>query len=670
MVAVGNGTLLIAFVVAAFTAIAGFLSARWKSPRLYESAVRASVALFILSSITILALLYALVTRDFSVKYVASYTSTALPLFYTVSALWAGQSGSLLFWAWLISVFTIIVLRQNRDKNQQQMPYVIGILSFVAFFFLLLLVFTTNPFERMALVPKDGMGMNPMLINPGMVFHPPTLYLGYVGFTIPFAFALAALITGRLDAQWIKTTRRWTILSWMFLTIGNLFGAYWAYVELGWGGYWAWDPVENAGILPWLTGTAFLHSVMIQEKRGMLKVWNMILIILTFALTIFGTFITRSGIISSVHSFGVSDLGPLFIGFLAIILFVSFGLLISRWQNLRMSYELDSFLSRESTFLYNNLLLVGIAFAVFWGTIFPILSEAVRGVKITVGPPFFNQVTVPLGLALLLLTGLCPLISWRKATFKNLKRNFIVPTAAATLSLALFILFGIRSFYTLVSFTLSVFVLVTILIEFLRGTKTRAMMRSENYFTAFWRLIMRNKRRYGGYVIHLGVIMVFVGITGSSVFKTEKVATLKPGQSMQIGRYNLVYQGLSRFSEKDHQVIAGNLWVEKNGKRLQKLSPQKHFYERRQPTTEVAIMSNLKEDLYTILAAFEEDQRATFKVFINPLVSWIWYGGLIMVIGSLIAVGPERKRKSHTPVAGNALSRSAGHKKEVKVALS
>ncbi|NIA28660.1 MAG: heme lyase CcmF/NrfE family subunit [Actinobacteria bacterium] len=644
MANIGSGSLLIAFIVAVFTACAGFGAATWKSVPLYKSAKRGSVVLFLFISTSILALIYLLITRDFSIKYVASYTSKSLPLFYTISAVWAGQAGSLLFWAWLISFFTIIVLRTNRGKEQQQLAYIVGILASVAVFFIMLLVFATNPFARMSTPPQDGMGMNPMLINPGMVFHPPTLYLGYVGFTIPFAFAIAALLTGRLDARWIKTTRRWTIMSWIFLTIGNLFGAYWAYVELGWGGYWAWDPVENAGILPWLTGTAFLHSVMIQEKRGMLKVWNIVLIIVTFALTIFGTFITRSGIISSVHSFGVSNLGPFFIAFLAVLLVFSFLLLFYRRTALRSSHQLDSFISKESTFLYNNLLLAGLAFAIFWGTIFPIISEAVRGVKITVGPPFFNQVAVPIGLALLLLTGVCSLISWRKATVHNLLRRFITPLIVAALSFVLFLIIGLRSFYAIISLTLSTFVLTTILIEFFNGARTRAIMRSEHVLLALWRLVLHNKRRYGGYIIHIGVIMVFVGITGSTAFKKEIVATIKPGDSISIANYKLKYEDIAANQRKDYQAITARLSIKRNDKIVAELLPQKRFYQGKEVTTEVDIFKSLREDLYVILADYDQSKKATFKVLYNPLVSWLWYGGFMMILGGLIAIGPDRRK--------------------------
>lgn len=642
---IGSGVLAIAFVAAALTAWAAYAGGRWRNEAFIETAERGAVILFSLMSVAMAALLMAFLRHDFSVKYVAEYSSTSMPMFYTVSALWAGQSGSLLLWGWLLSLFGMLVMFQNRQKNREVFPYVLGTISTVSFFFLILMVFATNPFERLPVPPPDGRGLNPLLQNPGMVFHPPTLYLGYVGFTVPFAFAVAALLTRKLDAQWIRSTRRWTLFSWLFLTLGNLFGAQWAYVELGWGGYWAWDPVENASFMPWLTGTAFLHSVMIQEKKGMLKVWNMVLIFATFALTIFGTFITRSGIISSVHSFGMSNLGPLFLGFLAVILVVSLSLLVSRWRDLRSENELDSFVSRESSFLFNNLILVGMAFAVLWGTLFPIISEAVRGVKITVGPPFFNQINVPIGLALLLLTGICPLIAWRKASARNLRRNFSIPATVGILGGGALFFLGVRKAAPLLSFTFSLFVLVTIALEFYRGTRARARISGDSVALAFWNLIVRNKRRYGGYIVHLGVIMIFVGITGSTAFKQEAAATLKPGESMTVGAYTLSYQGLSEYPTRSHYVVAANLWVEKNGRRLEMLTPEKNFYKGHQPSTEVAIRSTLKEDLYVILNSYDKSKTATFKVFINPLVKWIWVGGGVMVLGTFICLGPDRPRR-------------------------
>ncbi len=640
-----NGVLLLSFILAGYAAWAAFMGGRWRQPELVKSAERSAVALFLLSSLAIGILTYAFVTRDFSLEYVASYSSRTLPMFYTVSAVWAGQAGSLLFWVWLLMMFTAIVVWQNQKKNRQLIPYVLGTLLFTAFFFFGLMVYATSPFKLLPSPPADGNGLNPMLQNPGMVMHPPTLYLGYVGFAVPFAFAIAALLANRLDSQWIKTTRRWTLVAWLFLTLGNLFGAKWAYVELGWGGYWAWDPVENASLMPWLTGTAFLHSVMIQEKRGMLKIWNLVLIMLTFSLTIFGTFITRSGIISSVHSFGVSNLGPMFLAFLGLTIAVSGYLLWKRWPQLQSEHRLDAVLSRESSFLFNNLILVGMAFAVFWGTIFPIISEAVRGVKITVGPPFFNQINIPIGLALLALTGICPLIAWRKASKRNLTRNFTIPFAAGLVTALVLWLFGIQSIYPLMSFSLTMFVFVTIVMEFYRGAAARARIAGRSFITALWDLTMRNKRRYGGYIVHLGVLFIFVGITGSSAFVKEKTVSLKKGDTVQIGDYTLHYQGLVDQSTDHARIIAAKMKVEKNGKFIGTLYPAKQQHRRHDPVSEVAIRQTPKEDLYLILSGWDEQERAAMKVLVIPLVAWIWIGGVVMVIGTLIALGPDRFKR-------------------------
>ncbi|MFQ5676246.1 MAG: heme lyase CcmF/NrfE family subunit, partial [bacterium] len=650
---------------AGYASWAAFMGGRWRQQRMILSAERSALALFALATFIMSALVYGFVTRDFSLEYVAHYSSRTLPMFYTISAVWAGQAGSLLLWAWLLTLFAAIVVWQNRQKNRELMPYVLGVISFTAFFFFGLMVYATSPFKLLPQQVPDGSGLNPMLQNVGMVMHPPTLYLGYVGFVVPFAFAIAALLAGKLDAQWIRTTRRWTLFAWLFLTLGNLFGAKWAYVELGWGGYWAWDPVENASLMPWLTGTAFLHSVMIQEKRGMLKVWNLVLIIVTFALTIFGTFITRSGIISSVHSFGLSNIGPVFMIFLGVILVVSFGLLWRRLPALKSINNLDAVLSKESSFLFNNLFLVGMTFAIFWGTIFPIVSEAVRGVKITVGPPFFNQVNVPIGLALLALTGICPLIAWRKASQRNLRRSFTIPLSGAILSAAGLFVMGIRSLYPLTSFTLAVFVVITIVMEFYRGTAARARISGHNFLTAFWDLMTRNKRRYGGYIVHIGVVMIFVGITGSSAFQKEKAVFVKPGDSIQIADYTLHYTGLQDKSTNHAQVVAAEMRVERNGQPLTTLYPERQKYGKQEVVSEVAIRQTPKEDLYVILASFDAEQTARVKVLVIPLVSWIWMGGIVMIIGTLIAMGPDRLKKKSAELTAR---KSVPRKKEVAYA--
>jgi cytochrome c-type biogenesis protein CcmF len=545
MIEIGSFSLTFALIISAYSIASIVFGLRTRREEVLASAENGIKAVFLCLTIASAVMIYALVTRDFQVEYVARYTNRSLPLFYTVAAFYAGQSGSLLFWAWLLSLFGFIVIWQNRERNRDVLPHVNLILSCITFFFIFLMLFVTNPFTRLPTVPPDGQGLNPLLQNPGMIFHPPTLFLGYVGFAVPYAFAMAALIKGRLGSTWIRTTRRWTLFSWFFLTIGNLLGAQWAYVELGWGGYWAWDPVENASFMPWLVATAYLHSVMIQEKRGMLKIWNIVLITLTFLLTIFGTFITRSGIISSVHTFGQSSLGWVFLAFMGLIIIVSFNLLITRLPQLRSRNELDSFLSRESSFLYNNLILIGIAFATLWGTIFPVISEAVRGVKITVGPPFFNKVNTPFGLALLALVGLCPLFAWRKTTFKNLRGNLLLPFVLSAVGGLVFYLLGIRHAYALISFTLSLFVMITIYLEFSQGASVRKKTTGEGLMRALWTIMNRNKRRYGGYIVHVGIVMIFVGVTGSA-FKVEKQATVKKGESFNIKNYTLRYDSLAR----------------------------------------------------------------------------------------------------------------------------
>jgi len=644
MTTIGYFSIVFALIVSAYSCFAIIFGLKTRMGEILKSAEHGITVTFCCLTMASGAMLYALITRDFQIEYVAHYTNKTLPFIYTLTAFYAGQKGSLLFWAWLLSLFAAIVIWQNRKKNQDILPYVNLVLISITCFFIILLVFATNPFEKLISVPSDGQGLNPLLQNPGMIFHPPTLFLGYVGFAVPYAFAMAALITGQLGSTWIRTTRRWTLFAWFFLTIGNLLGAQWAYVELGWGGYWAWDPVENASFMPWLVATAYLHSVMIQEKRGMLKIWNIVLITLTFLLTIFGTFITRSGIISSVHSFGQSSLGWIFLAFLGICAVVSFNLLIHRLPQLKSRNELDSFLSRESSFLYNNLILVGIMFATLWGTLFPIISEAARGVKITVGPPFFNKVNTPFGLALLALTGLCPLLAWRKTTFNNLKRNFLLPGLLSVAGGISFFLAGIRQVYPLLSFTLALFVLLSIGLEFSRGAKARKKARGEHLVKALWMLVNKNKRRYRGYIVHVGIVLIFIGITGSA-FKVEKQATVQQGESFTVKDYTLRYDSISSYPTANKEVYAANLSIFNSGSKIAVLTPEKNFHRGQdQAATEVAIHSSLKEDVYVVLAGFDDD-IATFKVLVTPLVVWIWIGGVIMALGTIFAMLPNLKKR-------------------------
>jgi len=641
---IGYYSILISLFLSAYCGLALILGIKSRRAEVIASAENAALAVLVFLTLSAAAMVYALITRNFQIEYVARYTSRSLSLLYTLTAFYAGQEGSLLFWSWILAIFTAAVIFQNKNKNRELMPYVLLVLTAVIFFFTFVMAAVTNPFKTINFAPSDGQGLNPLLQNPGMIFHPPALLIGYVGFTVPFAFALAALITGKLGSTWIKTTRKWTLTAWAFLTAGNLLGMEWAYVELGWGGYWAWDPVENASFMPWILATAYLHSVMIQEKRDMLKVWNIVLIVFTFLMTIFGTFITRSGLIASVHSFGESSLGWYFLFFLLLALVVSLTLLIFRLPHLKSKNQLDSLLSRESSFLINNLLFVGIAFTVLWGTLFPIISEVVRGVKMTVGPPFYNSVVTPIGLTLLLLTGLCPIIAWRKTTLKKFAGKLLLPAIVSSIAAAGLYLYGIRSFYTLVTFIFCIIVAINLFMEFFTGTRTRHAVFGENYPKAFWSLVIKNRRRYGGHFVHFGVALIFMAFAGSH-FNMEKQVTLEKGESFKIKNYTLRFDALSIYPTASKQKVVATLTVLNDEHPVGIVSPEKSIYfGQNQPTTDVAIHTNFKEDLYVILAGYEKN-LATFKVLVNPLVVWIWIGGGIMVLGTLFVVWPVRRRK-------------------------
>jgi cytochrome c-type biogenesis protein CcmF len=642
MIEVGLLALRLALIAAGYAVLASIFGARKRRADLVASGRAAAYVVHGLIVLAAAVLLRALLQHDFSLEYVAAYSSSTLPTNYTIAALWGGQQGSLLFWTLILTSMSSLVLLQNRDRNEALMPYVTATLMTTAVFFLGLLVFITDPFQRLPVAAREGADLNPLLQNYWMMIHPPSLYLGYVGCSVPFAFAIAALATGRLGDVWIRTTRRWTLFAWFFLSVGNMLGGRWAYEVLGWGGYWAWDPVENAAFMPWLACTAFLHSVMIQEKRNMLKMWNMVLVLLTFTLTIFGTFLTRSGVVSSVHSFTQSGLGPYFIGFLVTVIAISVTLLVIRRPLLRSDNEIDSFLSREAAFLFNNLLLVGIAFATFWGTVFPVISEAVRGVKITVGPPFFNKVNAPLGLALLFMTGVGPVIAWRRASARNLRRAFIVPLAVGFATGLCLFAAGVRHYYALVCFSLAGFVLTTIVLEFYRGTRARQALMGEPPVTALAHLVNKNRRRYGGYVIHVGVVMAFVGIAASAAFRIEEQHSMKAGDSIEVGGYTLTYQGM-RSSDTPHTAsMLAEITVARGGQVLTTMYPEKRFYKRQQqPTTEIALRTTLREDLYLVLGSYDDKSGLmTLQVFINPLVVWLWLGGITMVLGTMIVMMP------------------------------
>ena len=649
MAEVGYFSIILALVLSLYGIVAFMIAIRKKNPVLLESAKGATLGVAFLSSVASLILIFFLMSEDFSIKYVYEYTSSDLPTFYRFAAWWAGNSGSLLLWLFLLAWYTVVVAYSRKGKLMA--PYASGILLFNSAFFLFVLAFLANPFERLSgwypgAVVSTGAGMNPLLQNPGMVIHPVTTYLGYVGFAIPFAYAMTALITKNAGDEWIKITRRWTIVAWLFLSLGNLFGAQWAYMELGWGGYWGWDPVENASFLPWLTGTAFLHSVMVQERKDMLKVWNVTLITITYVLTLFGTFLVRSGILTSVHAFGDNSLGRYFLVFTVFMLAGALILIVERRTFLTQGRSFEAFLSKESSFLMNNLILVGLAFAVFLGTTFPLISEAVRGVKVSVGAPFFNTIAAPLGLVLFLLMGICPLIAWRKATGKNLRDNFMLPAVLAVVLILVLALSGIRKPYALVGYGIAAFNISAILREIIQGTRVRHRLTGESYPMALIRLLMRNRRRHGGYIIHFGLVLMLISIIGSNTYNIDVTKTINIGESIEIGSYKLSYDNIAEKDLGNSRVAVFadlSVYDRASGRMIGVLEPQKVFYPTSdQPATEVGLRSTFKEDLYTILADWQKDGSATFKVFVNPLISWLWIGGYVLIFGTILALWPGR----------------------------
>lgn len=654
MILVGELSLWVALLMAAWTTTVSFAGGLQGRPDLIKSGERAMYATFGFIVLASIGLWTALFTHDFSLKFVASFTSANLPKVYLFTAFWAGQEGSLLFWALIMTMYSAVAVFTNRHKNREMMPYVTGTLGAVALFFIMTMTFAENPFERLDWVPADGRGMNPQLQNPGMAAHPPMLYLGYVGTAIPFAFAIGALVTRQLDAAWLGAVRRWALVSWFFLTIGIVLGMWWAYVELGWAGYWAWDAVENSSFLPWLTVTAFLHSIMIQEKRGMLRKWNVTLVVLSFLLTILGTFITRSGVIESVHAFARSPIGNWFLAFLIAATALTVYLVSTRLNDLQAKAELESMVSREAAFLYNNLVLVGIMFATLWGTLFPILSEWVKGDKITVGPPFFNAVNGPLGLLLLALTGIGPLIAWRRASLANLQRQFTAPVIAGVAVFVVLFALGMRDVYALVSYLLAGFVFGTIIQEFVKGVGARRRMYREGVFAAFFRLIGRNRRRYGGYIVHFGVVVLFAAFAGL-MFKKDVTATLKTGESVKMTDaygHDWVFtsQGISQFEQLNRRVMAVTFDVTRDGQRMGLLSSEKrqHVNARGEPTfepsTEVGILESPKQDVYLVFTGAVDRDTAAVHINFNPLVWWVWFGGIVMAFGGLIVMWPQATR--------------------------
>ena len=675
----GSFCLLLGLVLAAYTLVVGTISLWWTSRlagrgdvnsvalanKLLETSRRAGIASFIAVSCAAFALVWAAFTNDYSVSYILHHTNRELATAYKFSALWSGQEGSLLLWSWLLATYGF-VLRVRHKVDVRLSAYASTILASVQVFFLLLLNFAAPPF---AIEPGDlalnGFGLNPLLQYPEMVIHPPMLYLGYVGFSVPFAFALGALMMRYPGEKWIQITRRWTMVTWMFLTCGIFLGAHWAYSVLGWGGYWGWDPVENASLMPWLTGTAFLHSVMMQEKRGMMKSWNVWLIFSTFLLTLLGTLLTRAGLVSSVHAFASSNIGWWFVVYMVIVLAVCLFTYFKQRDHLVSENRLESIVSRESSFLFNNMILLAACFVVLWGTLFPVLSEYVEGTKTTVSAPFYNRVNIPIGLFLLMLTGLGPLLAWRSTSLRTIRRNFVLPGIAIGLSAIGLMIGGIRPwsagddwqavFFSLLAFSLAAGVITAISSEFLRGANVVRVQTGQNLFSSMATLMHRNTRRYGGYLVHFGIVVMFIGIAGGA-FNQSHEQEMGFGDSMQMGPYRLVCQSYTQDSNPNYDTDYALLDVYKNGKKLLQLAPEKRFYHASQTfSTMVALHSTAQSDLYVIFEGRDPDSnKPIIKVFLNPLIAWIWIGVLIVVAGTVFALVPSalaRRRESVAPAA-------------------
>jgi cytochrome c-type biogenesis protein CcmF len=644
----GRAALVVSLGLVVYALVAGATAAATRRRRLAGSAQNALIAAFGSTLVASVVLAMALARHDFALTYVADHTSRALPTVYALSAFWGGQEGSLLLWLLVLTGYAALALRTTRASTDV-VVWVVPVLAGVATFFAFLLVTTASPFDTSP-APPDGSGLNPSLQNPYMVAHPPLLYLGYVGLTVPFAFAMGALLSGRTDERWIVATRRWTLIAWTALGIGQLLGAHWAYEEVGWGGYYAWDPVENAALMPWLAATAFLHSVMIQEKRGMLKVWNVVLVSLAFCLSLFGTFLTRSGVINSIHSFTQSSIGPWFLGFICVVVAFSVGLILYRLPLLRTRTRLESLVSREATFLYNNLLLVALCLTILWGVAWPMLTEAVHGEARVVGRPYYDFFLRIFGLPLLLLMGIGPLVAWRRASLRGLGRTFAIPAGVALAAGVVLVFLGAGSSTPgLVAYTFSAFVLGTIVLEFTRGTRARRALSGEQWPRAFSSLVARNRRRYGGYIVHAAIVLLAIGVAGSSAYQHVTDRKLVPGQSLAVGAYTLTYRKLEERNRANATEIRAVLDIHRGGPggpSLGTVKAGKNAYVSG-PSNEVGIRTNYLtgEDLFVIAEQINSNGTVYFRVFVKPLVNLIWLAGFVFLLGSLIALWPDAREE-------------------------
>jgi cytochrome c-type biogenesis protein CcmF len=631
-----------------WAAIAAVLGAWKRRPELVASARNALLVTAGLSTLSSVLLLILLFTHDFEVRYVYEHVATYLRPAYVLAAFWAGLEGSQLLWLWILAIFTGMVVWRKPTWDRELRPWAMAALAITQAFFAFLLIMLTNPYELLPSVPVEGISLNPLLQNFWMIIHPPIIFAAYALWTIPAAYAFAALVTGRLDAGWLRGTRRWTLAAWASLGIGILVGAWWAYLELGWGGYWGWDPVENSSLIPFLVGTAFVHSAIIQERRDMFRAWNVFLVILTFVLTIFATFVTRSGLIQSVHAFAQSPIGYYYLGYMLLVLAATVGLMLARRKDLQGEGQLGDLLSREFVFLITNLLFLGSAAAVLLGTLWPTFTEAVRGVASSLGPENYNRFMGPLGLLLVLLIGICPLIDWRQTSAQQLARSLWIQVVVAVLTAVLLILFGVREPWAVVSFAVTAFVATTIVLQLAQGIVARMRSANENVLKATAQAIANNRRRYGGQIIHLSILLIVIGIIGSQAYQSEVQVALATGETVDVSGYTLAYEDYTfQQVEEDgnkalNEAVVG---VYRGDRKVATIRPQRNLHSNVQgAVTEVALRSNLKEDLYVVLASLEADGLAAFQVLINPMVIWLWIGGFVLIIGTLISAWPHKKR--------------------------
>ena len=649
----GSNLLISALFFNVYTIFSMFIFLRLNKIEFKVSSFHSLYSSTFLIFISSLILIRELIQSNFNISYIARYSSSNTPLIYKITGFWAGMEGSLLFWLFILSLYSVIVIIIHQKRHQDLMPWVIIVLMFIQLFFLIICCFFEDPFKPVEQLSSHASGLNPLLQHPLMVIHPPLLYLGYIGFSIPFAFAISALITNKIDSNWISTTRRWVLFPWGCLSLAIVLGGRWAYLELGWGGYWAWDPVENASLFPWLTGTAYLHSILIQEKKNMLKGWNIILIMMTFTLTIFGTYLTRSGIVSSIHAFAATDLGIWFFGFIVIIVLFNVIILYLNKDILKSQNKLDSVLSRESGFLFNNMLFVAICIAIIWGTLYPVISEAFTGTQITLGPSYFNKVIQPFGIILVLLTGVGPLLSWRRTSIRSIKKNFILPTIISMVLTSLWLIFfQVVTFYPIIFTFLVLFVIFVIIIEFYKAINARVRTKKENYFVALSMIISKNRTRYGGYIVHLAIMIMIIGFIGKA-FDKEADLAINPNEKIELEDYTIEYKKYwletpeSNPEEREnHFAKIISLEVLKNNEQFTILYPEKRFYidQDNQPHSEVALKSTLLEDFYVVLGDVDmKTGLATLIVKINPMVSWVWIGTLLLCLGVIICLNPRIK---------------------------